>query len=88
MVMARSVFVASVEGHTAKSVVALGLIRALQGNNLKVGVFRSITPDQENDHVLRLLLSQISSSKVPVLVIPTNEELEIAMQAKSALGEK
>lgn len=88
MVMARSVFVASVEGHTAKSVVALGLIKALQGNNLKVGVFRSITPDQENDHVLRLLLSQISSSKVPVLVIPTNEELEIAMQAKGALGEK
>ncbi len=61
MVMARSVYVASVEGHTAKSVVALGLIKALQGNNLKVGVFRSITPDQENDHVLRLLLSQIDN---------------------------
>jgi len=59
--MARSVYVASVEGHTAKSVVALGLIKALQGNNLRVGVFRSITPDQENDHVLKLLLSQIDS---------------------------
>jgi phosphate acetyltransferase len=41
--------------------VALGLIKALQGNNLRVGVFRSITPDQENDHVLKLLLSQIDS---------------------------
>ena len=59
--MARSVYLASVEGHTAKSVVALGLIKALQGNNLRVGVFRSITPDQENDHVLKLLLSQIDS---------------------------
>lgn len=57
--MAHSVYVASVEGHTAKSVVALALIKALQGENQRVGVFRSITPDQENDHVLRLLLSQI-----------------------------
>lgn len=57
--MARSVYVASVEGHTAKSVVALGLIQALKGNNLRVGVFRAITPDRENDHVLRLLLSQV-----------------------------
>jgi phosphate acetyltransferase len=57
--MAQSVYVASVEGHTAKSVVALALIKALQGENQRVGVFRSITPDEENDHVLRLLLSQI-----------------------------
>jgi phosphate acetyltransferase len=57
--MAQSVYVASVEGHTAKSVVALALFKALQGENQRVGVFRSITPDEENDHVLRLLLSQI-----------------------------
>lgn len=60
--MARSVYVASVEGHTAKSVVALSLIRALQGNNHRVGVFRAVTPDQENDNVLKLLLSQIEDS--------------------------
>ncbi len=31
---------------------------------------------------------KISRGVVPILVIPTNEELEIAMQAQSALGEK
>jgi phosphate acetyltransferase len=57
--MARSVYVASVEGHTAKSVLALGMVQALKGNNLRVGIFRSVTPDAENDHVLKLLLSQL-----------------------------
>ncbi|MTA90262.1 MAG: AAA family ATPase, partial [Actinobacteria bacterium] len=57
--MARSVYVASVEGHTAKSVLALGMVQALRGNNLRVGIFRSVTPDAENDHVLKLLLSQL-----------------------------
>ena len=57
--MARSVYVASVEGHTAKSVLALGMVQALKGSNLSVGVFRSVTPDAENDHVLKLLLSQL-----------------------------
>ena len=56
--MARSVYVASVEGHTAKSVVALGIMAALQGNNHKVAVFRAVTPNIEDDHVLKLLLSQ------------------------------
>ena len=60
--MAQSVYVASVEGHTAKSVVALSLIKALQGNNHKVGIFRAVTPDQQNDHVLKLLLSQIEGA--------------------------
>lgn len=57
--MARSVYVASVEGHTAKSVLALGMVQALRGNNLRVGIFRSVTPDAENDHGLKLLLSQL-----------------------------
>ncbi len=58
--MAHSVYVASVEGHTAKSVVALGMLKALQGTNQRVGIFRSVTPDKDNDHVLKLLLSQVS----------------------------
>ncbi len=57
--MARSVYVASVEGHTAKSVLALGMVQALKGSNLSVGVFRAVTPDASNDHVLKLLLSQL-----------------------------
>lgn len=67
--MARSVYVASVEGHTAKSVVALGLIKALQGSNLKVGLFRTVTPDSQNDHVLSFLLSQIQSPLPPTDLI-------------------
>lgn len=59
--MARSVYVASVEGHTAKSVLALGMVQALKGNNLSVGVFRAVTPDAANDHVLKLLLSQLDA---------------------------
>lgn len=58
--MARSVYVASVEGHTAKSVLALGMVQALKGSNLSVGVFRAVTPDAANDHVLKLLLSQLN----------------------------
>jgi phosphate acetyltransferase len=35
------------------------MVQALRGNNLSVGVFRAVTPDAENDHVLKLLLSQL-----------------------------
>jgi phosphate acetyltransferase len=54
--MAQSVYVASVEGHTAKSVIALGVLDALQKKFPKVGVFRSVTPDPSGkDAVLELL---------------------------------
>ena len=55
--MAQSVYVASVEGHTAKSVVALGVLEALTKKFDRVGVFRSVTPDQGLDSVLDLLLA-------------------------------
>lgn len=56
--MARSVYVASVEGHTAKSVIALGALEALRGSFKKVGVFRAISPGQDQkDRVLELLLA-------------------------------
>ncbi|MFM1950556.1 MAG: hypothetical protein RL418_243 [Actinomycetota bacterium] len=55
--MAHSVYVASVEGHTAKSVVALGVLEALTKKYSKVGVFRTITQNLEaHDSVLELLL--------------------------------
>lgn len=56
--MARSVYVASVEGHTAKSVVALGVLDALTKKYSKVGVFRSVSEDPKgHDSVLELLLN-------------------------------
>ena len=61
--MAHSVYVASVEGHTAKSVVALGVLEALTKKYPRVGVFRSVTsgPDHE-DAILELLLSNTNSN--------------------------
>lgn len=60
--MAHSVYVASVEGHTAKSVVALGVLDALNREFETVGVFRSVTPEPDGrDSVLDLLHSNTNS---------------------------
>lgn len=54
--MARSVYVASPEGHTGKSSIALGLVE-LFAAKVRVGVFRPIArADEHSDTVLRLLL--------------------------------
>ena len=63
--MAQSVYVASVEGHTAKSVVALGVLEALTKKFDRVGVFRSVTPDQGLDSVLDLLLANTNMELEP-----------------------
>lgn len=56
--MAHSVYVASVEGHTAKSVIALGVLDALTKRFARVGVFRAVNPDiSGHDAVLELLLN-------------------------------
>jgi phosphate acetyltransferase len=56
--MAQSVYVASVEGHTAKSVVALGALEALTKKYERVGVFRAVTENTAiHDSVLELLVS-------------------------------
>ncbi len=55
--MARSIFVASPEGYTGKSSVALGLVDLFVGRVTKVGVFRPVArTDQGRDSVLELLL--------------------------------
>jgi phosphate acetyltransferase len=57
---ARSVYIASPEGHTGKSVVALGLLDLLTRRVRRVGVFRPIarSADIEHDQLLQLLLSR------------------------------
>jgi phosphate acetyltransferase len=58
--MARSIYLASVEGHTAKSVVALGVLRALKTKHKTIGVFRAVVPSRDSkDRVLELLLSNL-----------------------------
>ena len=58
--MAQSIYVASVEGHTAKSVVALGVLEALKLRHKKIGVFRAVVPIRETrDRVFELLLANL-----------------------------
>ena len=56
----RSVYLASPEGHTGKSVVALGLLDLLTRRVREVGVFRPIarSADIADDQLLQLLLSR------------------------------
>lgn len=62
--MSRSVYVASPEGLTGKSAVALGLLDALLREVGSVGVYRPLTtlggtgPDDEVDHIVEMLVSQ------------------------------
>jgi phosphate acetyltransferase len=56
--MAKSIYLAAVEGHTIKSAIALGVLEALKTKHKRVGVFRAVTRDAETeDYVLRLLIS-------------------------------
>ncbi|WP_164234409.1 phosphate acetyltransferase [Microbacterium hydrocarbonoxydans] len=56
--MARSIYITSVEGHTGKSTIALGVLDALMRATPRVGVFRPIARSvTERDDVLELLLA-------------------------------
>ena len=61
--MATSVYIASSEGLSGKSAVALGLLDQLSRRVERVGVFRPIvrSVDPESDHVLDLLLSRLDT---------------------------
>lgn len=53
-----SIYVASPEGETGKSTIALGILNRLSALVPKVGVFRPITRREDRDYILELLLSQ------------------------------
>jgi phosphate acetyltransferase len=56
-VRARSAYIVSPEGHTGKSVVALGLLDLLARRVQTLGVFRPVTPSTTgDDQVIKLLL--------------------------------
>lgn len=60
--MTASVYVASVEGHTLKSTVALGILETLTKNYASVGVFRPVTvSDNGRDSVLELLFANATA---------------------------
>lgn len=61
--MAQSIYVASAEGHTAKSVVALAVLEALAARHKNVAVFRAIaTTSDASDPVLEMLHSVANSN--------------------------
>ena len=53
-----SIYVASPEGETGKSTIALGILNRLSSVVPKVGVFRPITRREDRDYILELLLAQ------------------------------
>ncbi|MCH9721287.1 MAG: phosphate acetyltransferase [Actinomycetia bacterium] len=56
-----SIYVASPEGETGKSTIALGIVARLSAMVPRVGVFRPITRREDRDYILELLLSQSSA---------------------------
>ncbi|WP_236950000.1 phosphate acetyltransferase [Mycobacterium sp. MS1601] len=59
---ASSIYVASPEGDTGKSTIALGILHRLTATVAKVGVFRPITRlGEERDYILELLLPRTSA---------------------------
>ena len=53
-----SIYIASPEGETGKSTIALGLMHRLSVMVPKAGVFRPITRREDRDYILELLLSR------------------------------
>lgn len=60
----RSLYVASVEGETRKSTVALGVLAALRATGRRVGVFRPLARTEDGrDDVLDVLLSELADGR-------------------------
>ena len=58
---ATSIYIASPEGETGKSTIALGILHRLSAMVPRVGVFRPITRREDRDYILELLLGQCSA---------------------------
>jgi len=54
----RAIYIASPEGETGKSTIALGIMHRLSAMVPRVGVFRPITRREDSDYILELLLAQ------------------------------
>lgn len=61
--MATSIYIASPEGETGKSTVALGVVDSFARRAGRVGVFRPIVKDEERDPLVELLLERSSAGQ-------------------------
>ena len=60
--MSTAIYVASPEGDTGKSTIALGILHRLAATVAKVGVFRPITRlGEDRDYILELLLAHTTA---------------------------
>lgn len=58
--MANGIYISSAEGHTGKSMIALGLLTTLSNESVNVGVFRPVTASQtEPDALLTRLIKEV-----------------------------
>jgi phosphate acetyltransferase len=69
--MPQTIYLASVEGHTGKSAVALGLVEALARRVGRVGVFRPVSRGTDGDYVLDLLLARTTADVPPAEAVGT-----------------
>ncbi|MGN6743201.1 MAG: phosphate acetyltransferase, partial [Amnibacterium sp.] len=72
--MPQTIYLASAEGHTGKSAVAVGLLEALGRRVGRVGVFRPVSRSTEGDYVLDLLLKHATVEIDPAAVVGTTYE--------------
>ena len=79
---ARSIYVASPEGHTGKSSIALGLVDLLAGQVRRVGVFRPIMRAGEDDDTVLQLLLDHEAIDLEAFVARTRSSVEAAETGK------
>ncbi|HEY0373535.1 MAG TPA: phosphate acetyltransferase [Amnibacterium sp.] len=72
--MPQTIYLASAEGHTGKSAVAVGLLEALGRRIGRVGVFRPVSRSAEGDYVLDLLLAHATVPIDPADAVGTTYE--------------
>ncbi|AKT51944.1 phosphate acetyltransferase [Arsenicicoccus sp. oral taxon 190] len=84
--METSVYVASAEGHSGKSAVALGLLEHLTKRYARVGVYRPVTEGvPEDDTVLATVLAHASVPLSPAEAVGVSYE-DVHHDADAALG--
>jgi phosphate acetyltransferase len=83
--MPQTIYLASAEGHTGKSAVAVGLLTTLARRVGRVGVFRPVSRSSSGDYVLDLLLEHTTVDLEPEQCVGTTYEA-VHHDPEEALG--
>lgn len=64
--MANGIYISSAEGHTGKSMIALGLLTTLRDAGIDVGIFRPVTESlHQPDALLARLMAEVGINDIP-----------------------